>query len=400
MNVLFFNNAEVSPIANGIQRITDVLSSSFTEQYGCNCFSAFYKYNPLPEKTDFAQKIQIIKGNEYEQFKQLIVEHKINIIICQQVIASAKTFENISNAAKEQNCKLIYCHHASPDYNFTRPNIKSEIYAIIHKKQFTKRIKKLAVGLLPGMIYNYLVKKQVQKEFAVYNDFFDKIVLLSERFIEDYYKLSNNPADKRKNVIAIPNILTFNEKTSVYDIDNKENIILIVSRLSERQKRISKSLEIWKKVQQQYDIQDWKLIILGTGEDEAYHKSLVKKHNIKNVYFEGQQEPVEYYKRAAIYMMTSAYEGFGMVLTEAQQMGAVPIAFDSFAAVHDIIENDFNGIIVEKNNTDLYIKKLIFLMKNKEKRQEMAKNALESCNRFSRYEVLKQWNNLFESLNE
>jgi glycosyltransferase involved in cell wall biosynthesis len=49
--------------------------------------------------------------------------------------------------------------------------------------------------------------------------------------------------------------------------------------------------------------------------------------------------------------MTSAYEGWGLTLTEAQQMGVVPIAFDSFGAVYDIIENEYNGLIIP-NSTD------------------------------------------------
>ncbi len=398
MNILFFNNAEISPIANGIQRTTGLLSDSLTKTGKYNCFSAFYEYNSLPVKTEFTQKFKITRGNEYEEFKQVIIEYNIDFIICQQVIASEKTFENISLAAKEQNCKFIYCLHASPDYNFTRPNIKSEIYAIIHKSQGAKGIRKLAVGLLPKFIYNHLVNKQIKKQFTTYNNSFDKIVLLSERFIHDYIRLSNMPVSKHQNVVAIPNILTFTNEVSANNIENKENIILIVSRLSERQKRISDSLKIWKEIECKTDIEDWKLIILGTGNDEAYYKYLAKKLNIKNVCFEGRQDPLEYYKRASIYMMTSAYEGFPMVLTEAEQMGVVPIAFDSFNAVHDVIENEFNGIIIENKNVEIFANRLLYLMKNKKIRESMAKNAFSSCQKFLPDEVSKLWDNLFTSL--
>lgn len=65
---------------------------------------------------------------------------------------------------------------------------------------------------------------------------------------------------------------------------------------------------------------------------------------LKNVLFEGRQNPLSYYRRAAVFLMTSLFEGFGVTLTEAQQMGVVPMAMDSFEAVHDIINHRVSGI--------------------------------------------------------
>jgi glycosyltransferase involved in cell wall biosynthesis len=48
--------------------------------------------------------------------------------------------------------------------------------------------------------------------------------------------------------------------------------------------------------------------------------------------------------------MTSTAEGWGMVLTEAQQMGVPVVAMDSFGALHDIIEDGYNGRIVPNND--------------------------------------------------
>lgn len=87
-----------------------------------------------------------------------------------------------------------------------------------------------------------------------------------------------------------------------------------------------------------------------------------------------------------------------MVLTEAEQMGVVPIAFDSFNAVHDVIENEFNGIIIENKNVEIFANRLLYLMKNKKIRESMAKNAFSSCQKFLPDEVSKLWDNLFTSL--
>ena len=55
-----------------------------------------------------------------------------------------------------------------------------------------------------------------------------------------------------------------------------------------------------------------------------------------------------------------------MVLMEAMQMGVVPIAFNSFESVYDIIDDRLNGIIVENNDIDMYVKQLKWLMCHEE----------------------------------
>lgn len=56
-------------------------------------------------------------------------------------------------------------------------------------------------------------------------------------------------------------------------------------------------------------------------------ESLAK--GIPNIRFVGYQDPLSYQLESRILCLTSIYEGWGMVLTEAMQCGAVPIAFNS-----------------------------------------------------------------------
>lgn len=56
-------------------------------------------------------------------------------------------------------------------------------------------------------------------------------------------------------------------------------------------------------------------------------------------------------------MMTSIWEGLPMTLIEAMHYGCVPIAFDSFAALYDLIDNGNNGFIIPNNDIDCFVKK-------------------------------------------
>jgi len=96
--------------------------------------------------------------------------------------------------------------------------------------------------------------------------------------------------------------------------------------------------------------------------------------------------------------MTSAFEGWGMTLVESQQNGCVPVVMDSFAALHEIIENGVNGVIVPNNDITGFADALERLMLDGEYRRRLAVGGLESCKRFSIDNVIAQWEALFAEL--
>ena len=87
-----------------------------------------------------------------------------------------------------------------------------------------------------------------------------------------------------------------------------------------------------------------------------------------------------------------------MTLMEAIPCGCVPIAFDSYSAVHDIIQSSRNGYIVPNNDIDEYVRVLQELMNNDTLRGELAENAQKDVMRFSRENIAKQWKTLLENL--
>ena len=97
-------------------------------------------------------------------------------------------------------------------------------------------------------------------------------------------------------------------------------------------------------------------------------------------------------------MMTSAVEGWGLTLTESMQTGVVPIAFDSYPALHDIITDGYDGFIVPDDNINEYARILISLIQDKELREKIARNCLISSKRFEIDKIIPQWVNLIKSL--
>ena len=96
--------------------------------------------------------------------------------------------------------------------------------------------------------------------------------------------------------------------------------------------------------------------------------------------------------------MTSASEGWGLTLTEAQQFGAVPVAFDSYASLREIITDGENGRYVPFADVSAYAKAVLELMADARMRQEMALYAIESSKRFSWGAIAEKWQALLEEL--
>lgn len=130
----------------------------------------------------------------------------------------------------------------------------------------------------------------------------------------------------------------FDNFISMDEICKKRKEVLFVGRLLESNKKISKLLTIWKHIQLDKEFNEWHLYIVGDGKDKSFYLDFTRNNNIPNVHFEGRRYPIPYYKRASIFAMTSAFEGFPMSIIEAQQNGVVPIVMDSFLSVHDIID--------------------------------------------------------------
>ena len=220
------------------------------------------------------------------------------------------------------------------------------------------------------------------------------VIVLSEKFVPEYSFFSGvTNQNLLKKVISIPNPIDVSGPK--YTLSEKCNEILYVGRLSQ-EKQVGLLLDIWSQVQNKF--QDWKLTIVGDGSEKTNLQRKVQNYNIKNVYFEGFQNPKDYYRRASIFCLTSAFEGFGIVLTEAMAYGTVPIAFNSYANACEIIDNGENGFLITPFSVDEYVERLSFLILNSDIRNRMSDAAYEKSKDFSIEKISASWINLLKSL--
>ena len=87
-----------------------------------------------------------------------------------------------------------------------------------------------------------------------------------------------------------------------------------------------------------------------------------------------------------------------MVLVEAMQYGCVPIAFDSFAALKDIVHDDLDGVIIPPFSIKQYVLVLKSLCEDSVNLDWMSKNAMKNAGRFNIQTVINDWMSLFAEI--
>jgi len=106
----------------------------------------------------------------------------------------------------------------------------------------------------------------------------------------------------------------------------------------------------------------------------------------------------EKYLNSSIYVLSSRFEGFALVLIEAMSCGVPCIAFDCPHGPRDIIKNGEDGILVKEINSSLLAEQICYLIENESARIEMGKKAKENVKRYRKEVVMPQWIELFEKL--
>lgn len=376
-NILIpFANA-LDPNSGGIERVYHNLVPSLRKK-GCNVYATYHIKSQYDTSSVYNAIYYFGDGNKCnkkikKQWLQIIKERNINIIICP--FPNHKYYDFFS---KQKHLKVFFHIHNVP--------------SVYHYP---------SISAIPNCLKNTVVDHMFKRlRFIVrYKKAFDrirkngmKVILLSERFRKDINSFCSLEDDNLK---AIPNSIIFDEDFKL-KTDFKNKTILYVGRITTRQKRFQSLLNIWKKLQ--FLLPDYKLEIVGGGPEKKYYEKMAQEMNLCRITFHGFQSPEKYYKKAQVLCMVSNYEGFGMVLVEAMQYGCVPFAFDSFAALSDIIDDGINGYKIPPFDEEIYVQRIVdFIKKPKDEKEKIYNASMSKAKQFSVENITKEWIRLFDT---
>lgn len=178
--------------------------------------------------------------------------------------------------------------------------------------------------------------------------------------------------------------------------------ILFVGRLNRNHKRPHLLVEAFSKVVQEFP--NWQVEIWGAKDRAEYCKqleTLIKKKNLQDrVLLQGLSKNVpSALESGDIYVIPSAYEGFGLSLAEAMSTGLPVIGYKSCSAVNELIIDGENGFLCEDDVNDL-VDKLKQLMSDKALRVRMGKQAHESVKQYAPAKIWDKWEQLMQDVVE
>ena len=203
--------------------------------------------------------------------------------------------------------------------------------------------------------------------------------------------------NKLSNVVVLPNPLTFKP---VDDIPKKENVILAVGRLDGWYvKGFDILIKAWSSIS--YNFPTWKLQIIGEGKNINKERliHMCRDLNISNsVDFVGFTDPLPYYSKASVFVLSSRYEGFGMVLIEAMSQGCACIACDWKGRQKEIITNEQEGIICMPDSIQELAQSIKTMINDSTYRRLVQEQAVIRSKVFEPEAIMKKWQDIIENI--
>lgn len=195
------------------------------------------------------------------------------------------------------------------------------------------------------------------------------------------------------NVITIPDPMSFSP-TRVSRQEHKR--VIAVGRYV-YQKGFDLLLEAWSMVEKERP--DWQLAIYGMGERAPYEE-LVTRLGIDKTrcHLNGSTDNIEKeYSESSLFVLSSRFEGFGMVIVEAMSCGLPVVSFACPCGPRDIVSNGVDGLLVDNGDVKELAEAILRLTGDDDKRRLMGEKARTNARRFDMDVIAGKWLEVFKT---
>lgn len=166
----------------------------------------------------------------------------------------------------------------------------------------------------------------------------------------------------------------------------------------EDQKGFDMLVSAWADVHRRQPL--WHLHIYGDGPDGPRLQQQIADAGLDDVVHLHSATPdiFERYAESSIFVLSSRYEGYGLVLAEAMSVGVPCVSFDCPYGPADIIRADDDGILVPPQRTDLLADAIVRLAADTALRQAMGQRARTHIRRYAPAPIMQRWQHLFATV--
>ena len=366
---------------SGMERVLTLKANYFTEHFGYEIHiiltdgkdkKPYYKLHPSITIHQLDINYDALYGRplltrifEYSA-KQRLFKKRLNECLCKIrpdiTISLLRRDINFINQMKDGSVKLGEIHFNKSNYrdfdNNRLPNFLKKIGKKYWRRQLIRQLKQL-----------------------------QNFIVLSHEDAAEWTELNN--------VKVIYNPLPFfPERQS----DGLQKQVIAVGRYVP-QKGFDRLIPAWSIVSKKHP--DWILRIYGDGMREQLQQQIdelgiasncILEHTVQNI--------VEKYNESSIFVLSSRFEGFGMVIIEAMACGVPPVSFTCPCGPRDIITDGKDGLLVENGDIEELANSICYLIEHKDVRRKMGLQARISVERFKIEHIAREWKNLFEQVVE
>lgn len=365
-------------MAGGVERVLTLKANYFAEHYGYDITIILTEGKENPLFYPLSNKIKVINLDiDFEELWTCSFVKKVVVYLKKQRIFKKRLSEELMRLRPDITISLL----------------RREINFINNIQDGSKKIGELHVNRANYRNFEAGDSNAIKEIFAnlwMHNlvshlKELDRFVVLTEEDKSSWTELDN--------VEVVPDPLSF-------DIDKKSPLtnkrVIAVGRYV-YQKGFDLLLQAWAKVEKQHS--DWELAIYGMGDRSPYEQ-IVDELEIDRTrcHLNGPTDVIKQeYLNSSLFVFSSRFEGFGMVLIEAMASGLPVISFDCPCGPKDIVRHQEDGLLVPSGDVEKLSDAMHQMLSDDVLRQQMASKAIVNVRRFELSEIAERWKDLFET---
>lgn len=366
-------------MAGGVERVLTLKANYFADHYGYDITIVLTEGKNKPLFYPLSDKIKVVNLDiDFEELWTCSFFKKILVYLKKQRIYKKRLTEELMRLRPDITISLL----------------RREINFLTSVKDGSKKIGELHVNRAnyrnfeageANAIKN-LFAKLWMRNLVSHLKRLDRFVVLTEEDKASWIELNN--------VIVIPDPLAF----TIDDISPLANKRVMAVGRYVYQKGFDLLLQAWAKIENQHP--DWKLVVYGMGDRDPYEQIIddLRIDRSRCHLYGSIPDIKKEYLNSSLFVFSSRFEGFGMVLIEAMACGLPVVSFDCPCGPKDIVRHDEDGLLVPSCNTDSLADAMHRLMSDDDLRKDMASKAIINVRRFQLNEIAQRWKTLFNSV--
>lgn len=391
MKICFFTHSIFN--LGGIQRVLSVVANELSKYHDIDIICTNSEYKENRELYNLNKNVNIIVKDNFFEKK-----------ILKKVTSKIIRYINIKTGLLNNK----YLYKGLMESYYPKNSLKS-ISNYFNEKNYDVII---GVGgeysLILGCISNYLVAKTIGWQHNSYdaylknkNRYFWQQDELFKRYIpqlDEHIVLTEYDKNKYKSEMNLDSTVIHNPKS--FESNKKSSLknkqFLAAGRFN-YQKGFDLLIESFKLFNE--NNKEWKLIIIGDGEEKDKINQKIDEYKLKDfvIVEDFTSNITRYFIESSILLLPSRWEGMPMIVLESMEMG-VPIISYNISACEQLLTTKKHGILVDKFDIKKFADAMLDLSNSYDLRIKLGKNLIERSEDFSVDNICSQWIKLLNTL--